>query len=223
LKKNFGGYFMKKLFGIAAMLMLVSTAVFAQTHFSLTGDFGTDFTGVGPSLNVELNLKPVDILVGTRFWFSKADDSYSIGLYTLSNGDIAGYDNSTTNSNYFKVYTGIAPKFKATEKWTITLPILLNYYQGDKKLAYDNSKVYSTSTPKETKYNGLQIDFGARAYYNFTAHWGLYFGGMVHVFILENDTTTNWKSSYSETYDEKTKYSDWFSGGLAILGVRYTF
>jgi hypothetical protein len=206
---------MKKIIALSGILLLASTALFAQTHVSIAGDFGTDFTGFGPSLNLEVNLRPVDVILGTRFWFYKSAGSYS--------NEPSGYYNSTTTQNYFKIYAGIAPKFNLTDKWTVTLPILVNYYHRNDKLDYDMSTIYSTSDPKKKNYNGIIFDFGARAYYQVTKHWSMYFGGIVDVFTWQDIKTTYWKSSASVTYTLEDKNTYWFDGGMAQLGVRYTF
>jgi hypothetical protein len=39
---------MKKIFGVFGLFVLMSTAVFAQTHFSLTGGFCHEFYGNQP-------------------------------------------------------------------------------------------------------------------------------------------------------------------------------
>jgi hypothetical protein len=202
---------MKRFCFFTGMLIIGST-VFAQVGVSIDGHVATNFTGVTPTIGVEINLNRIDILVETTFWFynsERTDTNYET------------YNSDCTQFEYcFEFFAGIAPKVVITEKWSLTIPLLVKRYFRTDTLKYENSRVYSTTSPKNVAYLGYGLDFGARTYYALNQKWDVYMGIMWELVSIQHIKYTYWETA-DTTYTREYDTTIWLDNGKFELGVRF--
>jgi hypothetical protein len=204
---------MKKIYVVFGLLVMTS-GVFAQT-FSLGGHLATNFENVLSAFELEINFSKVDVLAGVSFW--RYQDEASYDNYQTFNTD------SKLDERWFKIFAGFAPKVAATEKLTLSFPLLAKIQFRDDSFSFEDEFVYSSTSPKKAAYSGYGFDFGARIYYALTKNWSIYGGTIMNAVYIADNKYTYWKGSSVETYTRENKTTTWFTDGLAEMGVRLTF
>jgi hypothetical protein len=204
---------MKKIIVLFGLLILCSS-LYAQ-KISINGHLGTNFENVIPALGLEVNLSKIDILAGISFWYYNTEVSYN---------DYQTYNTDNTLDEYWlRFFAGIAPKLIATEKWSLSFPLLAKIQFRNDSLVYKDDSVYTSSSPKEVEYFGYGFDAGTRLYYALTQRWSIYLGAMANVLYIADNKYTFWNSSAYKTYSRENKSMSFFTDGVVELGVRFTF
>ena len=199
---------MRKKFFILVFLAL-TTAAFAQTKIGLTGHLSASNNGAWPSIGVEIDVGPVDILAELEFWVDR--DSFTGGEGSWSSWAL-------------EFYAGIAPKVEITEKLTLSIPILAKIFHYKEGYNFKGNR-YIPDGMKGLSYNGFGLDLGARAYYALSKRWSIFAGFQVAAMTYQGEGKGKaWSSTgYIINVTENMSEMYFFNSGSFDLGIKFTF
>ncbi|MDR0636157.1 MAG: hypothetical protein LBF87_03670 [Treponema sp.] len=161
-------------------LLAVGSIAFAQQFF-IDGFVNTNFESVTPNIGIGIGLNPVDIMAGMNFSINEDEFEYGIP-----------YSNSEKLEkwNSVGVYAGIAPKPVSLEKFTLSIPLLLQIRFGGS--TYERSKItVSQDELKDSSRFGIDFLLGAKVSYLLSTHWSIFSGFVFNVFEY-----TKWDNNY---------------------------
>ncbi|MDR0638093.1 MAG: hypothetical protein LBG27_04190 [Spirochaetaceae bacterium] len=204
---------MKKILFVFGLLVM-GWGLFAQ-NISFGGHLAANFENVMPTFELGINFSRVDVLAGVSFWLYQDEVSYD--NYQNFNVD------SKVEERWFRIFAGLAPKVAATEKLTLSFPLLAKIQFRDDAFSFEDDRTYSTSSPQKVAYFGYGIDFGARVHYALTKRWNIYGGTIMNVLFISHNKYTYWKNSPDDTYTRQNNTMSWFTDGLVEMGARVTF
>ena len=177
----------KKILLVLVLVALVSTGAFAQ--LALEGNLNFNGREISQSIGISYALPSFDILAGFNF-----------GFYRVS-GKIEGYSFSDSDV-FFGLYGGIAPRVVESNNWTLSLPLLANFYSYLDVLAF-----------------GLTA--GARAEYSLSQNWSIFGGLSLNIFTWVRRDDYEIIMGYPFYY--KVNGIAIFDGGFMQFGVKYSF
>jgi hypothetical protein len=204
---------MRKICVVFGFVVMGSSA-FAQT-FSFGGHLATNFQNVLPAFEIGINFSNIDVLAGAGFWLYQNETSYD--NYQSYNAD------NNLDERWLRIYAGFAPKVPATEKLTLSFPLLAKVQFRNDDFSFEDDRVYSSTSPQKADYFGYGLDFGIRVYYALTKKWNIYASALMDVVYIADNKYTYWKNSSDEIYTRENKTTNWFTDGHVEMGARVTF
>jgi hypothetical protein len=148
-----------KRFIVLLGMLAIGSVTFAQQFF-IDGFVATNFESVTPNIGIGIGFKPLDIMAGIDFSINEDILEYGIP-----------YSNSkrTEKWNSVGIYAGLAPKAVSTEKFTLSIPLLLQIRFGE--TTYERSHITINAGDLENaSRSGVDFLFGARATYSLSGH-----------------------------------------------------
>jgi len=181
---------MKKLVLVLIIAIVVATGAFAQ--FGVGGGLLTDFTEPsGVTLDFSFDIKKISVMWGTQFLLRMDIES--------------AYGQSETSMAFgWGVYAGVAFKVLTVDKWTVYIPLLMDFEIGIRTSSAPNSKTMTDFS--------IGIMPGIRAKYAFNKNWGLITGFQFDLFRL----------SKPYTYVGSSTGITFWGPAEALLGFRFT-
>ena len=195
-------------------LLAVGSIAFAQQFF-IDGFVNTNFESVTPNIGIGIGLNPVDIMAGVNF---------SINEDQLEYGNPYSNSKRLEKRNSVGFYAGIAPKPVSIEKFTLSIPLLLQIRFGG--ITYERSKVtVSQGDLKDSSRFGIDFLLGARVSYSLSTHWSIFSDFVFNVFEYtkwDNNYYLNAGSATGAIYSRTETASQWLNSGKVQVGVRFT-
>lgn len=209
---------MKKVLLVLLMVTIAAT-VFA-VDFSLSAHLssgylpyfqqlsGTPFIAF-PSIGIAVGLDKVDILAEIDF-----------GLYRQTENKGAT-DEYKDRSWALGFNIGVAPKVKASDRFSFSFPILFKFTHLGFNTKYKNTSAWLQTSVEKQGLNAIGIDFGARATFAISRQWGAFIGFQAPLFTVI--TQGKQKLLNGTTNEGKDPGFYFLSYGTVDLGVRFTF
>jgi len=183
---------MKKLVLVLIIAVIAATGAFAQ--FGVGGGILSDLSD-DPyvTLDFSFDVKKISVMWGTTFLFN---------LEMYSGGGGSSYSDIGFG---WGLYGGVAFKVLTVDKWTVYIPILMDFGLtiNTSTAPYAESETYFT----------IGLLPGVRAKYAFNKNWGLITGFQFYMFQFRKHPTIGSRSHSGFTF---------WGGGEAILAFRYT-
>ena len=168
-----------------------------------------------PGLGVAIGMGSIEFLLDLEFWRVSDNSEYSVTGFT---------EEMSGAFNHFSIAAGAAPVVSATERLTLTFPIMLQFSRLSLNGTFSETDEYTA----EFRFarNLFGINLGARTYFSLHQNWSVFLGAQIAAFTAYFTPTAEVRyAGVTVNLMENTtnRTVAFFHTGRVDLGVRFSF